>query len=441
MKENLIKVDSALKLHEHKLKELHCEYLNSSLSNLLSFLKFPRKYTKASGCHLWDDEGKEYLDFLGGFGSLNIGHNHPRILEAIEKVKNLPNLLQTSLNPMAGALAHNLAQITPGKLQRSFFCNSGAEAVEGALKLARISTGKTKILSAENSFHGKTLGALSATGKNKYQEPFRPLVPDFIHFPFGNIDELENLLKNRDVAAVILEPIQGEGGIIIPPDGYLTNVRDLCNTYNALLILDEIQTGLGRTGKMFACEYEGVEPDIMCLAKSLGGGIFPIGAYISSDTVWQNGYKELEQAALHSSTFGGNTLACAAGIAAIEVIIEEGLVKNASDLGEYLISELKVRLKEYGVVKDIRGRGLFIGIEFNQPKQVRNNNGIFARILNEYYGAMVAGELLNKHNIITAYTLNNPNVIRLEPPLTITQCEIDALIKALDKVVSKFDTY
>jgi len=438
---NFIKIDSALKFNQHEIKQLHCEYLNCNLTNLLSFLKFPRKYTKASGCHIWDDEGKEYLDFLGGFGSLNTGHNHPRILEAIEKVKHLPNLLQTSLNPMAGALAHNLAQITPGKLQRSFFCNSGAEAVEGALKLARISTGKTKILSAENSFHGKTLGALSATGKNKYQEPFKPLVPDFYHFPFGNIDELEKLLKNRDVAAVILEPIQGEGGIIIPPDGYLTNVRSLCNTYNALLILDEIQTGLGRTGKMFACGYEGVEPDIMCLAKSLGGGIFPIGAFISSDTVWQNGYKELERAALHSSTFGGNTLACAAGIAAIEVISEEGLVKNASDLGEYLISELKVRLKEYGVVKDIRGRGLFIGIEFNQPKQVRNNNGIFARILNEYYGAMVAGELLNKHNIITAYTLNNPNVIRLEPPLTITQCEIDALIKALDKVVSKFDTY
>ena len=254
---------------------------------------------------------------------------------------------------------------------------------------------------------------------------------------------MEKLLINKDIAAVILEPIQGEGGIIIPPVGYLTGVSDLCDKYEALLILDEVQTGLGRTGKMFACEREGIEPDIMCLAKSLGGGIFPIGAYITTDSIWQKGYNGIDNATLHSSTFGGNTIACAAGIAAIEVIFEEGLIQNSAKLGEYLLNKIKDQSKKHKVIKDVRGRGLFIGIEFNQPKSLldKKKNGIFTKILNEYYGAMVAGELLNKHNIITAYTLNNPNVLRLEPPLTISKFEIDILIKALDDVFQKFDSY
>ncbi len=439
----ILKFDTVLKLNHQEIVDFHKEYLNASLANLVSLLSFNKDYTKAKDCHVWDREGNVYIDFLGGFGALNTGHNHPKILNAVEKVSVLPNLLQTSLNPLAGVLAYNLAQITPGKLQRSFFCNSGAEAVEGALKLARISTGKTKMLSAENSFHGKTFGALSATGKEKYQNPFKPLVPDFNYFPFGDLEELERLLINKDVAAVILEPIQGEGGIIIPPTGYLPGVRELCTKYNALLILDEIQTGLGRTGKMFACEHENTEPDILCLAKSLGGGIFPLGAYITTDSIWQNGYKGIDNATLHSSTFGGNTLACAAGIASIEVIIEEELAENAEELGRYFIDTFEKKRKNYKMIKDVRGKGLLIGIEFVQPKgrKSENNGGIFNKITDEFSSAMVAGELLNKHNIITAYTLNNPNVLRLEPPLTITCSEIDQLLLALEEVLNRFDTF
>lgn len=437
-KVKLINFKNIQQLNRQEIIELHKEYLNPSIVNLLSLIGFTKHYVKAEGCKVWDDEGNVYLDFLGGFGALNLGHNHPKVLEAIEKVRHLPNLLQASLGAFAGVLAHNLAQIAPGKLQRSFFCNSGTEAVEGALKLARIATGKTKILAAENSFHGKTFGALSATGRDKYQNPFKPLVPDFYHFPFGDTIVVEKYLKKKDVAAVILEPIQGEGGIVVPPAGYLKSIRELCNKFDALLILDEVQTGFGRTGKMFACEHEQVEPDIMCLAKSLGGGIVPIGAYIATDTVWKKGYKGVEKATLHSSTFGGNTLACAVAIAAIEVILAENMIKNAQEMGRYLLTKLKEQMKNYPLVKDVRGKGLLIGMEFNQFEGFLNaiSGGFVGKMANEYTGSMVAGELLNKHNIITAYTLNNPNVIRFEPPLTIGKEEIDQLLNALRNILS-----
>jgi putrescine aminotransferase len=354
-------------------------------------------------------------------------------LAAITTAQGAPNLLQASLNNLAGALAHNLAQITPGKLQRSFFGNSGAEAVEGALKLARIASGKTKIISAENSFHGKSFGALTATGRFKYQKPFGPLVPDFLYFPFGDLAALEKLLVKKDVAAVILEPIQAEGGIIVPPPGFLSGARKLCHQYQALLILDEIQTGFGRTGTMFTCEAEEVEPDIMCLSKSLGGGVMPIGVYIATDAVWQKGYGGMEKATLHSSTFGGNSLACAAALAAVEAILEEKLADNARIQGEYFISKLHELKQEFKLIKDVRGKGLLLGIEFEQPEGLLNTltGGMLSQVAAEYTGAMVAGKLMNDHRIITAFTLNNPNVIRLEPPLTITRKEIDYLLDAL----------
>lgn len=435
----LLTVEAAFKLNRQEVVELHREYLNAGLVSLMSLINFTRQYVKAEGVWVWDSEGRKYLDFLGGYGALNHGHNHPKILEAVEKTKQMPTFLQASLNTLAGALAHNLAQITPGKLQRSFFCNSGAEAVEGALKLARIATGKTKIISAENSFHGKSFGALSATGREKYQKPFQPLVPGFSYFPFGDLSALEKLLRGRDVAAVILEPIQGEGGIILPPPGFLSGSAELCHQYGALLIMDEIQTGFGRTGKMFACEHDGVEPDIICLAKSLGGGVLPIGAYIATETVWQKGYGGMEKATVHSSTFGGNSLACAAGLAAIEVIFEEKMVENAASLGDYLLNSLLEFRNRFQLLKEVRGRGLLTGIEFEQPEGLleKLSGGLLGQIATEYTGAMVAGELLNKHAVITAYTLNNPNVIRLEPPLIVKKTEIDQLLRALEEIFTQ----
>lgn len=435
----LLSLDDALKLTRNEVIELHKEFLNASLANLMSLINFTKQFVKAEGVRVWDSEGREYLDFLGGYGALNLGHNHPRVLAALTEASQQPNLLQASLNTLAGALANNLAQITPGKLQRSFFGNSGAEAVEGALKLARIATRKTKIISALNSFHGKSFGALSATGKEKYQKFFQPLVPDFEYFPFGDLGALERLLIPEDTAAVILEPIQGEGGIILPPPGFLKGARELCSRYGALLIIDEIQTGFGRTGKLFACEHEGVEPDILCLAKSLGGGVMPMGGYLSSDAVWQKGYGSMERATLHSSTFGGNSLACAAGLAALEVTIEEGLAEKAAELGAYFLNKLQELQQKYALIKEVRGLGLFIGLEFEQPKGWldKATGGKLSEAAREYTGAMVAGELMNRHGIITAYTLNNPNVIRLEPPLIVEKAEIDRVVEALTDIFER----
>lgn len=416
----------------------HKMYLNASLAMMLGLLNFDKQYVRAERTKVWDSKGNEYLDFLGAYGALNVGHNHPKILEALLLVSGMPNLLQASLGTLPAALAKNLALLTPGNLQRTFFSNSGTEAVEGALKLARLSTGREILVYCAGSFHGKTMGALSVTGREKYQKAFKPLIPGCVSIPFGSLDDLESTLKNRDAAAFIVEPIQGEGGIIVPPDGYLKGARQICSKYGTLLILDEIQTGLGRTGKMFACEHDDVVPDIMCIAKSLSGGIIPIGAYITTDEIWKKAYGNLDKALLHTSTFGGNTWAAAAAIAALEIICEENLPGRAREQGDYLLEKLSRLKEQHPLIKDVRGRGLIIGLEFNQPGgfAAKASLGLANKLSDEFLGSMVAGELLNKYRIITAYTLNNPNVIRLEPPLNVTKEQLDTLLDALEEIFS-----
>jgi putrescine aminotransferase len=428
----------AVRQSRDQVVENHKNYLNSSLAMMMGLLSFDKQFTKAEGIYVWDNKGNRYLDFLGAYGALNIGHNHPKIIDALNRVKELPNLLQASLGTLPAALAKNLALAAPGELRRSFLGNSGAEAVEGALKLARAATGRTGLVYCEGSFHGKSLGALSVTGREKYQKTFQPLVPDCYSVPFGDLDALEKQLREKSCAAFIVEPIQGEGGVIIPPQGYLSGARQICSRYDTLLIFDEIQTGFGRTGDMFACQYEGVTPDIMCMAKSLGGGIMPIGAYITTDEIWKKAYGTMEKATLHTSTFGGNTWAAAAGIAALEVIYEENLTEKARESGAYLLQELSKLKAKYPLLKDVRGRGLMVGMEFNQPGSLAGKAtfGLVNKLSEEYLGSLVAGELINKYHIITAYTLNNPNVIRLEPPLDVTREQLDTLLAALEKILS-----
>ncbi|MTI79862.1 MAG: aspartate aminotransferase family protein [Firmicutes bacterium] len=431
-------LDQALSSNRSTVQQLHKQYINPSLAKLMGLLNFDNQYVKAQGVSVWDSNGREYLDFLGGYGSLNLGHNHPKVISALEKVHQIPNILQASLGTLAGALAANLAHITPGNLQRSFFGNSGAEAVEGAVKLARIATGRHKIIYCHSSFHGKTLGALSVTGRDKYQKAFQPLLPGVVAVPFGDLNALAGVLKGNDVAAFIVEPIQGEGGINLPPKGYLAEAKEICSQHGALLIADEVQTGLGRTGTMFACEQENVVPDVICLAKSLGGGIMPAGAYITTDEIWQKAYGSIEKATLHTSTFGGNTWASAAALATIEALYQENLVDAAREKGQYFLNKLN-RLKEkHTLLEDVRGRGLLIGIEFAQPKgfKYKATLGVVNKLSEEYMGSLVAGELLNKHGIITAYTLNNPNVIRLEPPLNVEHHQLDQVVDALDQILS-----
>ena len=430
----LYNIDQALSISREDVVENYKNHINPSMVKMLKLLNFDKNFVKADDVEVYDEQGKKYLDFLGGYGSLNVGHNRQEIIEAVNKVNEKPNLLQASLGSIYSAAAYNLAKVAPGNLKISFFGNSGTEAVEGALKLARASTKKEKIIYCKDSFHGKSFGSLSITGREKYQKYFNPLLPGTEQVPFGDISALkEKLESSSNIAAVILEPIQGEGGIIVPPDGYLKEVRELCDKHNVLMILDEIQSGLGRTGKMFATEHEDVVPDIMCLAKSLGGGIEPVGAYITKQEVWDKAYGSMDTALLHTSTFGGNARASAAVIATLNYIIDNNLSDEAAEKGEYLLNKLKEYEKKYDLIKAVRGKGLMIGIEFKQPDPGlldRISGGLVSKFSSEYMGAMVAGALNNEHQIITAYTLNNPNVIRLEPPLTVSYEQIDYVVDA-----------
>ena len=431
-------IQGALSLSRAETRELYSRYVNPGLSKMLAALDFDRKFVRAEGIYVYDEEGAEYLDFLGGYGSLPLGHNPPAVLRAMEAVRDRPSFLQATASSLQAALAHDLAQLAPGDLCRSFFCNSGAEAVEAALKLARASTGKQDFVHCTGAFHGKTFGALSVSGREKYKKPFAPLLPGCREIPFGDLDALEGELRKGGCAAFIVEPVQGEAGVIVPPPGFLKGARELTQRYGALLILDEVQTGLGRTGLMFACQHENVVPDVLCLAKALGGGVMPIGAAVATEEVWEKAYGGLSKALLHTSTFGGGSRACAAALAAIQEIVEKDLPRHAGEMGSYLLEGLK-RLKEkHPLIRDVRGKGLLVGIEFESsagPVMDALSFGMLSKVTEEYLASLVAGKLLGAYRVITAYTLNNPNVMRLEPPLTVEKTHIDYVLKALDQIL------
>ncbi|MGP7818359.1 putrescine aminotransferase [Niallia sp. 01092] len=380
----------------------------------------------------WSDEGscftdvngKKYIDCLGGFGIYNVGHRHPKVVKAVEdQLKRQALHSQDLLDPLRAMLAKILADVTPGDLKYSFFTNSGTESVEAALKLAKMYSDRTTFISTTRSFHGKSLGSLSGTAKGMFRKPFLPLIPGFRHVPFGDIDMMRKTfetcaLVGEDVAAVILEPIQGEGGIILPPENYLKQVRELCDQYDAILIFDEVQTGMGRTGKMFAADLYEVVPDILCLAKAFGGGVMPAGAIIAKEHVFKSLF---DNPFMHTTTFGGNPLACAAAIATFNVLIEENLPERAAEIGEYFLNELKEAAKGHeNKVMEIRGKGLMIGIEFHQDEVgYALSKGMFDE------GILVAG------------TLVNSKTIRIEPPLTISKEEVDHVVSSFKKVLEQ----
>jgi putrescine aminotransferase len=394
--------------------ERYQDHLNPVLPNLIKFMGFGTLADSSEGMYLRDLEGNEWLDFLGGQGVFSLGHRHPKVVDAVRRqLDRLPLTIPILFNPLQAELADLLGDILPGRLQYSFFCSSGTEAVEGALKMARVCTGRTEIISAERAYHGKTLGALSASGRDLYKDPFEPLVPQFRQVPFGDLAALDAAVTDR-TAAVLLEPIQGEGGVNVPPTDYLAGVRRLCTERGALLIADEVQTGFGRTGKMFAVEHYGVEPDLMCLAKAIGGGVMPLGAFCGTPEVWE---PFRAKPWIHTSTFGspgGNPMACAAGIAAIRAIQEEGLVDRAAELGDYFLSQLKQLQSEFPtVIKEVRGKGLLLGLEFEDE---------------DIAGLTIAA--VARRYVIVAYYLSNPRVFRFEPPLIVTREQIDHVVAA-----------
>ncbi len=422
-------LESVLKLSSGKTLKLYGRYLNFMSAHIMRFLGTNISFVRAAGNRLWDDQGNEYLDFFSGFGALNLGHEPPEVLEALRLVENHPNLLQSAPNPCAAKLAELLALITPGALQRSFFCSSGAEAVEAALKLARIATGRTVLLATEGAYHGKTFGALSVSGRQKYKKHFLPLLPETEQIAYDDPGALESRLQKGDVAGFIVEPIQGENGVILPHPGYLQKASALCRQYGTLLLVDEIQTGFGRTGRLFACEHEGIEPDILILSKSLGGGVMPIGAIVTTDAIWKKAYGTMDTALLHSTTFGGNTRACMAGLAAIHALVEKDLIRNAEIQGHYLLEGLRrLQQKHAELVREVRGRGLMLGMTF---ARVKGGSSLLEGALTLW----ISRRLLKKHRILVIFTLNNYDILRIAPPLTITRKEVDVFLEAFEDVL------
>jgi acetylornithine/N-succinyldiaminopimelate aminotransferase len=367
----------------------------------------PIALVEGRGAVVKDSEGREYIDCFSGLAVLNVGHSHPKVVEAVKK--QAERMMHTSnvyhITPQV-ELAELLYRVSGG--YQSFICNSGTEANEAAIKLVRRYTGKTEIIAAENSFHGRTLGSLSATGQEKYKKPFEPLLEGFKHVKFGSAEEIEDAVT-ENTAAVLLEPIQGEGGVVVPPEDYLKEVKDICSAREILLVLDEVQTGFGRVGEMFAFKLFGVMPDIFTVAKALGGG-FPIGAMLAKPEIMQ-AFKTGD----HAATFGGNHLACAAAKATVEVILEERLVERSRELGGYLKKRLQ-ELKSRHKIKDIRGYGLMVGVELEK----------------ECFGvvdeARERGVLLN---------CTHDNVVRFLPPLTIEKEQLDRAVDVLDEVMEQ----
>lgn len=395
----------------------YTEHINPYLAKLMNFAGFGVE-VKGEGCYLFDQDGKKYLDCLGGYGVFNLGHRHPKVVDAVRRqLDELPLSGKTFFNKNQADLAEKLAQITPEGLEYSFFSNSGTEAVEAALKFAKATTGRAKIVSTDGGYHGKTVGALAPTGRLKYRERFEPLMPGVGFVPYGDSQAAAAQI-NDETAAMIIEAVQGEGGIIVPPTGYLNDLRAACTKAGAMLILDEVQTGLGRTGKMFACEHEGVSPDIMTLAKALGGGVMPIGATVYTKRVSDSVYSE--NPLIHTSTFGGNPLACAAALAAIEVVEQEGLAERAERIGERIKSGLMEFKDKFDIVSDVRGKGLMIGIEFGMDE----------------VGELTISQVV-KRGMIAAYTLNNSRVIRIEPPLTISEEQADWAVKTMGEAIAE----
>ncbi len=390
-------------------------YLNPPLARVMKLSGSPVEIS-AQGCTITDHRGKSYLDFAGGYGVFTLGHRHPRVVAAVRAQLDAMALSgRTMFNPLMGRLAKRLAELTPGDLQISFFANSGAEAVEGALKLARAATRRTKIVATGGAYHGKTLGALSVSGRPYYQSAYAPLVPDVVHVPFGDAAALETALDGA--AAFIVEPVQAEGGVRLSPPGYLRSARELCDRAGALLVADEVQTGLGRCGWLFACDAEGIVPDVMTLAKGLSGGVIPIGAYVARAPVWNAAYAKAPL--MHSSTFGGNELACAAALAALDVLVDDDLAGNARARGAALADGMRAVQARYpGAIADVRGAGLLVGVELHH----------------EGYAGTIIPELLER-GVTAAWTLNAQNVIRLEPPLIVSAAQIATAVAAFDAAV------
>ncbi|MET9544764.1 aminotransferase class III-fold pyridoxal phosphate-dependent enzyme [Streptomyces sp. NPDC006627] len=416
--------------------ERYRRHANPYIARMLDGLGIDVHYVRGQGTRLYDGAGNEYLDFAGAYGALPFGHNPPEMWKAISAVRDSgePSITLPSVLGASALLAERLAAVAPGHLDQVWQCNSGAEAVEAALKLARAATGRRLVVSTRNSFHGKTLGALSATGRPRYQTPFGAPSAGFHHIPFGDPEALRQIFGEHpeDIAAFIVEPVQGEGGIVPAPPGYLATARELCTRYGAKLIVDEVQTGLGRTGRLFACEHHDVVPDIMPLAKALGGGMVPIGAVVfGQDSLTEDfGLR-------HTSTFGGNAFCSRVGVGAVELLTadDRALVRQVARRGDHLLAGLREMASRHPeLVADVRGQGLLLGVQLSDDPDLHARQGLFRSLADqEGLAGFLCGYLLRNEGIRLAPAYFANSVLRVEPPLNVSEADCDTLLGALDR--------
>jgi ornithine--oxo-acid transaminase len=415
---------------------LHAEHLNRQVPRMLHAIDFDTVYARGEGAWLVADDGTRYLDLLSGFGVHAVGRNHPVVLDALHQVLDggLADLVQMDAPLLPGLLAEQLLARSPG-MDRVFFCNSGTEAVEAALKFARAATRRRRVIYCDHAYHGLTVGSLSVNGGREFRRGFDPLLPD-ARVAFGDLDALELQLRRGNVAAMVVEPVQGKG-VHAAPRGYLAAAAELLHRHGALLICDEVQTGIGRTGTFLAHEQDGVQPDILTVAKALSGGYAPVGAMLAKDWIFERVYSSMDRAFVHASTFAGNALAMVAGLATLTVLDEEDLVGNARRTGALLHDRLAELAERFEMVADVRGRGLMVGIEFTRPQSLRLRSrwAVLQAARRGLFAQMVVGALYQRHRILTQVAGDHMEVIKLLPPLTIGEREVDAFVAAVTEVL------
>jgi ornithine--oxo-acid transaminase len=417
---------------------LHTRHLNEQMVRVLQTIGYDVGFSSGRGQYLWDRKGERYLDLLSGWGVFALGRNHPDIRRALISVidADLPNLVQMDVSILAGLLAEKLLRYTPW-LDKAFFCNSGAEAVEAAMKFARSATGRPGLVFCDHAYHGLTYGALSMNGDNTFREGFGPLLPGVAEVPFNDLAALDKALSRRDVAAFFVEPIQGKGANM-PDDDYLAGAQELCRKYGTLFVADEIQTGVGRTGKFLAVEHWGVEPDMVLLAKALSGGHVPVGAVLLRKKTFEKVFNRMDRAVVHGSTFSKNDLAMAAGIATLDVLENERLIENAARRGEQIMASFRDMRDRYELVKDVRGKGLLVGIEFGQPKSLKLKTAwtLLEKVNAGLFCQMITIPLFKDHKVLSQVAGHGNHCVKLLPPLNLIDEDIAWIERAFDAVIA-----
>ncbi len=419
---------------------LHERHLNSTLVRVQRIIGFDHVYARAQGAYLYDLDERDYLDFLSGYSVFNIGRNHPAVQSALRDLLelDLPNMVQMDCSLLSGLLAEALLKKTPPHLDSVFFCNSGAESVEGAIKFARAATGRTGLVSLEKAFHGLSNGALSVMGDESFREGFGALLENCTRIKMGDLAALETLLAKRDIAALLIEPVQGKG-VHFPAGDFYQQAQRICRAHGTLLICDEVQTGLGRTGRWWGFEHWGLEPDIITVAKSLSGGYVPVAAVITRRAIYQKTFSRLDRCVVHSSTFGRNNLAMAAGLATLQVLDDEHLIDRARTQGTELMRRLDALKEKHSLIKEVRGLGLMIAIEFHEPRELALKMGwkLLHKVEHELFAQMLVTSLFQKHRILTQIAGHAMDVLKILPPLIIGEREIDRFVTALDAVLTE----